>query len=125
MTLYLYRIGTAESIFTFENVQSYTADSVTVLEEDCGTVTYAPLAEDCELSSKADCTETLRADWRKANPHAEERLAEMEKQSAATEEQLVQADETAIALYEAQEKQEEINAQQDDALLEIYEMLGQ
>ena len=40
------------------------------------------------------------------------------------EEQLVQADETAIALYEAQEKQEVINAQQDEALMEIYEMIG-
>lgn len=40
------------------------------------------------------------------------------------EEQLVQADETSIALYEAQETQEAINAQQDEALMEIYEMLG-
>ena len=40
------------------------------------------------------------------------------------EEQLVQADETSIALYEAQEAQEVINAQQDDALMEIYEMIG-
>ena len=40
------------------------------------------------------------------------------------EEQLVQADETSIALYEAQEKQEVINAQQDEALVEIYEMIG-
>ena len=40
------------------------------------------------------------------------------------EEQLVQADETPIALYEAQEKQEVINTQQDEALMEIYEMIG-
>ena len=40
------------------------------------------------------------------------------------EEQLAQSDETAIALYEAQEKQETINAQQDEALMEIYEMIG-
>ena len=38
------------------------------------------------------------------------------------EEQLAQSDETAIALYEAQEKQEVINAQQDEALMELYEM---
>lgn len=38
------------------------------------------------------------------------------------EEQLVQADETSIALYESQEKQEVINAQQDEALMELYEM---
>ena len=35
-----------------------------------------------------------------------------------------QPDETAISLYEAQQKQDEINAQQDDALLEIYELIG-
>lgn len=40
------------------------------------------------------------------------------------EEQLAQSDETAIALYEAQEAQETINAQQDEALMEIYEMIG-
>lgn len=40
------------------------------------------------------------------------------------QEQLAQADETAIALYEAQAAQEEVNAQQDEALLEIYEKLG-
>ena len=40
------------------------------------------------------------------------------------EEQLAQSDETAITLYEAQEAQETINAQQDEALMEIYEMIG-
>ena len=43
---------------------------------------------------------------------------------ANLEEQLAQSDETAIALYEAQEAQELINAQQDEALMEIYEMIG-
>ena len=43
---------------------------------------------------------------------------------AILEEQLVQSDETAITLYEAQEAQEVINAQQDEALMEIYEMMG-
>lgn len=42
----------------------------------------------------------------------------------ALEEALAQTDETAIALYEAQEEQEAINAAQDDALIEIYEMMG-
>lgn len=50
-------------------------------------------------------------------PTTDERIATLE-------EQLVQADETSIALYEAQEKQEVINAQQDEALMEIYEMIG-
>lgn len=43
---------------------------------------------------------------------------------AILEEQLAQSDETAITLYEAQEAQEVINAQQDEALMEIYEMIG-
>ena len=40
----------------------------------------------------------------------------------ALEEALAGADETAISLYEAQEAQEVINAQQDEALMELYEM---
>lgn len=47
-----------------------------------------------------------------------------EQRVAYLEEQLAQADETAINLYEAQEAQEVINAQQDEALMEIYEMIG-
>ena len=47
-----------------------------------------------------------------------------EQRVSDLEEQLVQADETSIALYEAQEAQEVINAQQDEALMEIYEMIG-
>lgn len=50
-------------------------------------------------------------------PTTEQRVSDLE-------EQLVQADETAISLYEAQETQETINAQQDEALMEIYEMIG-
>ena len=48
-------------------------------------------------------------------PTTEQRVSDLE-------EQLVQADETSIALYEAQEAQEVINAQQDEALMELYEM---
>lgn len=77
MTLYLYHIGANAPALTIENVQSYTADSVTALEADGTVATYAPLAEDCELSSKADCTETLRADWRKANPSTENQVNDL------------------------------------------------
>ena len=48
-------------------------------------------------------------------PTTEQRVSDLE-------EQLAQSDETAIALYEAQEAQETINAQQDEALMELYEM---
>ena len=50
-------------------------------------------------------------------PSAEERLGLLE-------EALAQTDETAIALFESQAEQASINAQQDDALLDIYEMPG-
>lgn len=39
-------------------------------------------------------------------------------------EQLAMTDETAIALYEANMEQEEINAAQDEALIELYELIG-
>ena len=48
-------------------------------------------------------------------PTTEQRVSDLE-------EQLAQSDETAIALYEAQAEQEAINAQQDEALMELYEM---
>ena len=66
MILYLYKLGTNTPALTIKNARSYTADSVT--DED-GAV-YRPLAEDYELSGKADCSETLRADYRAA--HLEE-----------------------------------------------------
>ena len=50
MTLYLYKLGTSLPVLTVKNARSYTADSVTA--ED-GAV-YKPLAEDYELSGKAD-----------------------------------------------------------------------
>ena len=66
MTLYLYKIGSRSLVLTIENVQGYTADSVTAKNAEGNHIVYSPLAADCELSSKADCSETLRADWRKS-----------------------------------------------------------
>ena len=43
---------------------------------------------------------------------------------AALEEQAAQTDELAIELYEANLEQQEINTAQDDALIEIYELIG-
>lgn len=111
MTLYLYKTGHSTPDVTIENVAFYTADMV--LTSDGGI--YSPLAEGWELSSLPDCSEALRADWRNKNPTTDARIAVLE-------EQIVQADETAIDLYEAQEAQEVINAQQDEALMELYEM---
>jgi len=51
-----------------------------------------------------------------AEPTTEERVT-------ALEEQLAETDEVAIELYEAQAEQEAINAAQDEALIEIYEMM--
>lgn len=50
-------------------------------------------------------------------PTMDERVSELE---AA----LMQTDEIAIELYEAQAVQEEINIAQDEALIEIYELIG-
>lgn len=83
MTLYLYRIGTAAPLLRLERVQSYTAERVTALDEMGNAVVYAPLAEDCELSSKPDCSEALRAAWREANPDGKTRLDELEELVAA------------------------------------------
>ena len=79
MTLYLYKLGTNAPALTIKNARSYTADSVTA--ED-GAV-YKPLAEDYELSGKADCSETLRAGYRAAYPTQETRLEELETIVAA------------------------------------------
>ena len=79
MILYLYKLGTNTPALTIKNARSYTADSVT--DED-GAV-YRPLEEDCELSSVPECTETLRADWRKRCPSQETRREELETLVAA------------------------------------------
>ena len=113
MKLYVYDTASGKILLELNNVCSYT-DMEVITEMGL----YGPLAEGCELSRTKDCTETLRANWRKLQgPSTEERIAVLE-------EQLAQSDETAIALYEAQEEQEAINAQQDETLMEIYEMIG-
>lgn len=52
-----------------------------------------------------------------AEPTIDERVSDLETA-------LAQTDETAIELFEAQAAQEEINAAQDDALIELYELIG-
>lgn len=122
LTLYLYKIGTTKPILTMEDVALYTADRVET--NDNGKTVYSNFADDVELSSLPDCSETLRADWRKANPPMTERVTALEEENIATKEQLQQADDTAIELYEANLDQKKIDAAQDDALIELYEMLG-
>ena len=61
MTLYLYKTGTAAPALVIENAVSYTADRVIT---ENGAV-YGPFAEDCELSGLPDCSEALRARWRR------------------------------------------------------------
>lgn len=61
MDLYLYKTGTTVPVLTIENVVSYTDNRA---ETEDGAV-YGPFAEDCELSSLEDCSETLRAKWRR------------------------------------------------------------
>ena len=61
MDLYLYKTGTSTPVLTIENVVSYTDNQA--VTEDGGV--YGPFAEDVELSSLPDCSETLRAQWRR------------------------------------------------------------
>ena len=75
MTLYFYKIGMDTPVLTVENARSYTADSILAAD---GAV-YAPLAEGYELSGKADCSETLRADWHAAHPDDKTRIEELEE----------------------------------------------
>lgn len=79
MNLYLYRMGETTPLLEIEDVAEYTADAVVTSSGE----TYGPLAEDCELSSVPECTETLRADWRKRCPSQETRLEELEELMAA------------------------------------------
>lgn len=74
MTLYLYRAGTNVPLLAMEDVASYTADRALAAD---GTL-YGPFGEECELSSLPDCTETLRADWRRMHPSQEARMEELE-----------------------------------------------
>ena len=79
MNLYLYRMGETTPLLEIEDVAEYTADAVVTSSGE----TYGPLAEDCELSSVPECTETLRADYRAAHPTQETRLEELETLVAA------------------------------------------
>ena len=63
----------------------------------------------------------------KPTPETQERLkreARQAERNKSLAEQLATTDETAIELYEAMMAQEEINTAQDDALIELYEMIG-
>lgn len=82
-----------------------------------GAVPRYKLVDGKVVERTAEEIEADKAKLPKPAPTTSERVTSLE-------EQLATADETAISLYEAQQKQEEINAQQDDALLEIYELIG-
>lgn len=82
-----------------------------------GAVLRYKLVDGKVVERTPDEIEADKAKLPKPAPTTTERVTSLE-------EQLATADETAISLYEAQQKQDEINAQQDDALLEIYELIG-
>ncbi len=88
MTLYLYKTGTGAPVLTIENVQSYTADSVTALDAEGNAIIYSPLAEDCELSSKEDCSEALRTKWRAEHPDPEAQMAALEEENKLLKQQV-------------------------------------
>lgn len=62
--------------------------------------------------------------WKAEQPEPTEPEPTTEERVTALEAQVAQADETAIELFEMQMAQEEINTAQDDALIELYEMIG-
>ena len=62
--------------------------------------------------------------WKAEQPEPAPPEPTMEERVTELEAQIIQADETAIYLFEAQMAQEEINTAQDDALIELYEMIG-
>ena len=78
----------------------------------------------CDITLNDDGTEVVEFTAREIpvipepvpEPTQEERIAELE-------EQLLMADETAVALYESQLEQEEVNIAQDEALVEIFELI--
>lgn len=80
MTLYVYKAGeqaggaSGAPLLAIENAVSYTADRAVTADGDI----YGPFGEDCELSSLPDCSEALRARWRREHPSAEERVEELE-----------------------------------------------
>lgn len=78
MTLYLYDRSSRQILAQVE-AASYTDKQVTGTD---GCV-YSPLAGHVELSGKADCSETLRADWASAHPSQESRMDELEELLAA------------------------------------------
>ena len=52
-------------------------------------------------------------------------ITAMKEQNIALANQLAEADEVAIELYESGLTQEEANAEQDEAIIQIYEMIGE
>lgn len=80
MNLYLYKTGTTVPVLTIENAVSYTDNRATT--ED-GSI-YGPFAEDVELSSLEDCSEALRAKWRREHCLADyPELMTLEERKAA------------------------------------------
>ena len=73
MKLYLYDKASGEVRLEVDGVLSYT-DQAIVTEAGV----HGPLADSCELSSTADCSETLRADWLRDNPTTQTRIEELE-----------------------------------------------
>ena len=78
----------------------------------------------CDLQIEEGVLAGITPTERPPEPEPESEPPSIEERVAALEEALAQTDETAIALFESQAEQESINAQQDDALLDIYDMLG-
>lgn len=111
---------------TFPRLGNIEAEKLTYIRDENGSLVHLVQSETGEVPNGVTIiTVTVMTEGTLPEPVPEpDPTPTVEERIANLEEQLAQSDETAITLYEAQEAQEVINAQQDEALMEIYEMIG-
>lgn len=111
-----------DEVFKSENCD------IIILEDKSNKFTYEGYTLRSELSKKSILIAEKKED--SSAVYEERILVSMSKKTHSESEMenfrqmLADADETVISLYEAQETQENINVQQDDALMELYEMFS-
>ena len=111
---------------TFPRLGNIEAEELTYIRDENGSLVHLAQSDEADETNVVTIiTVTVMTEGTLPNPVSEpDPTHTVEERITILEEQLAQSDETAITLYEAQEAQETINAQQDEALMEIYETLG-
>ena len=90
MELYIYRTKDKSIILKIENVLSYTDKEV--VTTNC---IYSPLADDVELSSKEDCSETLRKNLIQEN-EIESQITSLKSQLSSTDYKIIKCSEAQL-----------------------------